>query len=98
MDAPIFTAGADATAHWGGLFLALSALAGRVLLSAVFIHAGVQKVRHYRLLVGVVGNYRVLPEALVPLASWLLPPLELFLGLALLIPSSWSTLMAAGLL
>ena len=98
MATEILTAGADATAHWGTLLLALSTLAGRVLLSATFIHAGLQKIRHHELLVGVVGNYRVLPEALVPLAAWLLPPLELVLGMALLIPSSGTAVLAAGLL
>lgn len=98
MDLPTVTAEATATAHWSSLFLALSTFAGRVLLSATFIHAGVAKIRHHGLLVGVISNYRVIPGALAPVASWLLPPLELFTGVALLIPSSGSALMAAGLL
>jgi uncharacterized membrane protein YphA (DoxX/SURF4 family) len=98
MTPQIVSASAAPAAYWVSLLLVLAALAGRVLLSATFIHAGVQKIRHHALLVGVIGNYRVLPEALAPLASWLLPPLELFLGLALLVPTSWSGLVAAGLL
>jgi uncharacterized membrane protein YphA (DoxX/SURF4 family) len=98
MDLQTLTAEAATTAHWSSLFLALSTLAGRVLLSATFIHAGVEKIRHHALLVGVIGNYRVIPEALAPIASWLLPPLELFVGIALLIPSSGTALTAAGLL
>jgi len=98
MDAQLLSSEVASTASWGSLLLALSALAGRVLLSATFLHAGVQKIRHHGLLVGVISNYRVIPQALAPLASWLLPPLELLLALALLIPSSWSALTAAGLL
>ena len=98
MDAQLLSSEVASTASWGSLLLALSALAGRVLLSATFLHAGVQKIRHHDLLVGVISNYRVIPQALAPLASWLLPPLELLLALALLIPSSWSALTAAGLL
>ena len=78
--------------------LALSTLAARVVLSATFVHAGVQKIRHHELLVGVISNYRVIPAVLAPMASWLLPPLELGVGVALLIPSSGSALAAAGLL
>jgi uncharacterized membrane protein YphA (DoxX/SURF4 family) len=78
--------------------VAVSTCAGRVLLSAIFIHAGVQKIRHHPLLVGVISNYRVIPEALAPAASWLLPPLELGIGAALLVPSSGSALTAAGVL
>ena len=98
MDSQLLTPEVALTTSWGSLLLALSALAGRVLLSATFLHAGVQKIRHHGLLVGVISNYRVIPEALAPLASWLLPPLELLLAIALLIPSSWSALTAAGLL
>jgi uncharacterized membrane protein YphA (DoxX/SURF4 family) len=87
-----------ASADWGAMLVALSALAGRVLLSVIFIHAGVQKVRHHAQLAGVISNYRLLPAALVPVASWLLPPVELAIGIALLVPSSWSALGAACLL
>jgi len=98
MTPPIVSAGAAPAADWAGLLLPLCAVAGRVLLSATFLHAGVQKIRHYALLVGVVSNYKVLPEALAPWAARLLPPLELCLGVALLIPTSGSGLVAAGLL
>jgi len=87
-----------ATADWGGVLLAVSAFAGRVLLSATFIQAGVQKIRYRAQLGGVIGNYRLLPDALVPVVSWLLPPLELATGIALLVPSSWSALGAGCLL
>jgi uncharacterized membrane protein YphA (DoxX/SURF4 family) len=87
-----------AAAGWGGLLLAILALAGRVLLSAVFIQAGLQKIRYRAQLPGVISNYRILPAALVPLASWLLPPVELIVGITLLVPSSWPALGAACLL
>ncbi len=85
-------------ADWGGLLLAVSTLAGRVLLSATFIQAGVQKIRYRAQLAGVIGNYRLLPAALVPVVAWLLPPLELVTGIALLVPSGWSALGAGCLL
>jgi uncharacterized membrane protein len=87
-----------ASADWGNVLLVLSTFAGRVLLSATFLQAGLQKIRYRELLPGVIGNYGVLPEALVPAASWLLPPLELAVGAALLVPSCWSSLVACGLL
>jgi len=89
--------GGNPAAQWGSVLLALSSFAGRVFLSATFIQAGLQKIRHRELLPGVISNYRILPETLVPAASWLLPPLELVVGIALLGPSSWSALVAGGL-
>lgn len=98
MGAQILSAGAVAAADWRSVLLALAALAGRVLLSATFIQAGVQKIRYHAQLSGVISNYRVLPSALVPVASWLLPPIELAVGIALLVPSSASALGAGCLL
>ena len=90
--------GGDVTADLGSVLLALSTLAGRVLLSATFIQAGLQKIRYRELLPGVISNYRILPGSLVPAASWLLPPVELAVGVALLVPTSWSALGAGCLL
>jgi uncharacterized membrane protein YphA (DoxX/SURF4 family) len=87
-----------AVADWESMLLPLSALAGRILLSATFIQAGVQKIRYRAQLPGVISNYRLLPGALVPVISWLLPPVELALGLALLVPSRWSAAAAGCLL
>ncbi len=97
MAAQLFSAG-TAAADAGSVLLALSTIAGRVLLSATFIQAGVQKIRYHAQLGGVISHYSILPVALVPLASWLVPPAELALGVALLVPSSWSALAAAGLI
>lgn len=92
------TLSASAATDWRSLLLAVSTLAGRVLLSATFIQAGVQKIRYHAQLAGVISNYKLLPAALVPVASWLLPPLELALGIALLVPSTGSALLAGCLL
>jgi uncharacterized membrane protein YphA (DoxX/SURF4 family) len=90
--------GGDALEHFGSVLLALSTLAGRVVLSATFLQAGVQKIRYREQLPGVISNYRILPAVLVPSASWLLPLAELALGIALLVPSSWPALGAGCLL
>lgn len=87
-----------AVADWETVLLALLAFAGRVLLSATFIQAGVQKIRYRAQFPGVISNYRLLPATLVPIVSWILPPLEIALGIALLVPSSWSALAAGCLL
>src|SRR6478752_339629 len=96
MAAQMLSEGA-ATVDWS-MLLVISALAGRVLLSATFIQAGVQKIRYRAQFPGVISNYKLLPVALVPLVSWLLPPFEIALGVALLVPSSWSALAAGCLL
>ncbi len=98
MTAQILLGGGAAGVHLGGVLLALSTVAGRVLLSATFLHAGVQKIRHHAQLSGVISNYRILPVALVSAAAWLLPPLELAVGVWLLFPSSAAALAAAGLI
>ncbi len=98
MAAQLLAGGTAATAEAGSVLLALSTLAGRVLLSATFLQAGVQKIRYHAQLGGVISNYRILPPALVPVASWFLPAAELALGVALLVPSRGSALAAAGLI
>jgi hypothetical protein len=64
--------------------LAAGAVAGRVCVGLVFVLAAVQKIQHWRIFSGVVGNYRLLPRVLVPLVAALLPPLEMLVGLLLL--------------
>ncbi|MES2292526.1 MAG: MauE/DoxX family redox-associated membrane protein [Pseudomonadota bacterium] len=61
-------------------FLIIAALAGRVCLGLVFALAAIQKIRHWRVLEGVISNYRLLPDALIKPAALLLPPVELLLG------------------
>lgn len=64
--------------------MAIATIAGQVCAGLVFAAAGAQKLYHWSLLRGVIANYRLLPEALVVPASWLLPPAELLLGFWLL--------------
>ena len=65
------------------ILVALS-VAGRVCVGLVFLLAAAQKAGHWRVLSGVIANYRLLPRALVGPAASLLPPLEMILGLLLL--------------
>ena len=80
--------------------LAMTAIAGRVCAGLVFLLAGAQKLSHWRLLPGVIANYRLLPSTLVRPVSVLLPPLELILGALLLsgLAKVWTAPAAIGLL
>ena len=51
-------------------------LAGRILVTLIFGMALVGKLRHREEFVGVVANYRLLPEALVVPVAWLIIVLE----------------------
>ncbi|HET7085682.1 MAG TPA: MauE/DoxX family redox-associated membrane protein [Rhizomicrobium sp.] len=64
--------------------LAGASVAGRVCVGLVFVLAAVQKTQHWRIFSGVVANYRLLPDALVAPAAWLLPPVEMLVGILLL--------------
>lgn len=64
--------------------LAIASVAGRICVGLVFVLAATQKARHWRILSGVIANYRLLPRMLVIPAAALLPPLEMVLGLLLL--------------
>jgi len=68
----------------GHELLAALSVAGRVCVGLVFLVAATQKASHWRILSGVIANYRLLPRMLVAPASALLPPLELVLGAMLL--------------
>jgi uncharacterized membrane protein YphA (DoxX/SURF4 family) len=57
----------------------------RLVLAAVFAMAAFAKLRSLEEFVGVVHNYRVLPESLVRPVAYALPPLELAIALALLL-------------
>jgi uncharacterized membrane protein YphA (DoxX/SURF4 family) len=63
--------------------IGIVAIAIRVLLGAIFLQAGVQKLRHLRAWQGVLGNYRMLPELIVPAVSISLPLIEIALAIAL---------------
>lgn len=75
-------------------------VAGRVCVGLVFAVAAVQKARHWKILPGVIADYRLLPRGLAPVASALLPPVEMLVGLlllsALLMP--WAAVAAVALL
>ena len=87
----------DAIGH--ELWLVLS-VAGRVCAGLVFLLAGFQKTQHWKILPGVIANYRLLPRSAVPLVSALLPPLEIIIGLLLLsaFAMPWGPLAAIALL
>lgn len=55
-------------------------------LALVFASAAVSKSLAWGEFEGVVQNFRVLPNALVPAVTWVLPPLELVLALMVLFP------------
>jgi hypothetical protein len=72
----------------------------RLVLAAVFAMAAFAKLRSLDEFVGVVHNYRVLPEFLVRPVAYALPPLEAAIALALLLEPTRSAgaLGAAALL
>lgn len=83
-----------------GALLTVAAEAGRVSIGLVFLLAALQKARAWRLLPGVIANYRLLPGWAVLPAAALLPPLELLLAICLLSAKAqpWPELMAIALL
>lgn len=64
--------------------LDVTAEAGRICVGLVFVLAAAQKLLHWRLLPGVIGNYRLLPTRAVGPVTALLPPLEMLLAISLL--------------
>lgn len=64
--------------------LQIAGFAASIFVGLIFLVAGVDKLRHRKLLPGVIANYRLLPAALVQPAAIALPPIELLVGLALL--------------
>ena len=68
----------------GHALWAVLSVSGRVCVGLVFVLAAVQKAQAWKLLPGVIANYRLLPRFAVPVAAALLPPVELVLGLLLL--------------
>lgn len=68
-----------------GLLASVAGLAAAICVGLAFIAAGATKLRHRALLSGVIANYRLLPEPLVPAAAAALPLAELAVGTALLL-------------
>jgi len=67
----------------------------RLVLVLVFGWAAIAKLRALEEFVGVVSNYRLLPEALVRPVAWVLPPLELACAIGLLVPATSAPAAAA---
>jgi uncharacterized membrane protein YphA (DoxX/SURF4 family) len=76
------------------------ALAIKTLVSLVFLTAAYGKLKHAAPFQGVVANYRLLPNAMVAPAAYVIPPVELLLGATLLLGLAfpWPELGATALL
>jgi hypothetical protein len=87
----------DAMGHM--LFDILS-VAGRTCVGLAFLLAGTQKSQHWKILFGVIANYRLLPRLAVAPVAVLLPPLEMAVAILLLSAQllPWSVLGAIALL
>jgi hypothetical protein len=59
-------------------------VAGRICAGLAFLLAAIQKASHWRILPGVIANYRLLPAWAVAPAASLLPPIEVALAILLL--------------
>jgi hypothetical protein len=84
----------------GHELLATLSVAGRVCVGLVFLLAAAQKASHWRILSGVISNYRLLPRMAVVPAAALLPPLEMIVGVLLLsaMAMPWAALASIALL
>lgn len=80
--------------------LAAASVAGRICVGLVFLLAAIQKVMHWRVLPGVIANYRLLPRWTELPAAALLPPAEAILAILLLSAQlrPWPSLTAMALL
>ena len=80
------------------VFLSVLAIAGRICVGLIFCLAELGKLAHWRILPGVIANYRLLPRAALAPAALLLPPVELVLGAALIagVMLGWAIPAAAG--
>lgn len=67
----------------GGALLSIVGGAAGVVVALLFLVAGIDKLRHFALLPGVIANYRLLPDALVAPAAAMLPLAELLIAAAL---------------
>ena len=84
----------------GEQFLAAASVAGRVCVGLVFLLAAAQKASHWRILSGVIANYRLLPRQMVAPAASLLPPVEMIAAILLLsaLVMPWAALASIALL
>lgn len=63
----------------------IPALTARLILGAIFIYASIDKIVHPEAFAKAVYNYQVLPDVLINVAAIVLPWLELFVGVALIL-------------
>ena len=68
----------------------------RIAAALIFFTAAAAKMRRWRTFEGVVANYRLLPDPLVRLAAWVLPPGEILLAVELVFGLPGSELAATG--
>ena len=80
--------------------LAAAAVAGRTCAGLVFLLAATQKAQHWRILPGVIANYRLLQHWMTGPAAALLPPVEMVLAILLLsaLFNPWPSVAAMALL
>jgi hypothetical protein len=80
--------------------LAAAAVAGRTCAGLVFVLAATQKAQAWRILPGVIANYRLLPRWMTGPAAALLPPVEMVLAILLLsaLFNPWPSVAAMALL
>ena len=84
----------------GDQLLAAASVAGRVCVGLVFLLAAAQKASHWRILSGVIANYRLLPRKMAAPAAALLPPSEMVIAILLLsgLVMPWAALASIALL
>jgi len=87
----------DAVGHE---LLAAASVAGRICVGLVFLLAAAQKAAHWRILSGVIANYRLLPRPAVAPAAAVLPPLEMIVAMLLLcgLAMPWTGMASIALL
>ena len=80
--------------------LAAASVAGLSCVGVVFLLAATQKAMHWRILPGVIANYRLLPRWMNRPAAVLLPPAEMVLAILLLSAQlqPWPSVAAMALL
>lgn len=61
------------------------ALMARLILGVVFIYASIDKIIHPEAFAKAVYNYQILPDVLINVTAIVLPWLELFLGISLVL-------------
>jgi uncharacterized membrane protein YphA (DoxX/SURF4 family) len=75
----------------GGRPMRLAILAARILLGVVFIVAAGPKIADPPAFAHMIANYRLFPAALIHPAALVLPWVEMFSGIALVVGVFWKT-------